>query len=186
MEVEVEVPEFPDRNENQPIENEAVQKGPIGGDLIPPAGGQAPATRFPTGESGNQSKAARTIGRPVGSARKEKNNMAQFEKFKQLLFKPVVKGQALWGDMASSYTTESMRNYVESALTVSTSTDDTQKKKLHAGEEMFKFLSDHASTENYEVDGKLIRLNPVAFFLNAEHLSEDEAFVLTGMRATDY
>jgi hypothetical protein len=56
MEVEVEVPEFPDRNENEPIknepiENEAVQKGPIGGDLIPPAGGQAPARRFGAGES---------------------------------------------------------------------------------------------------------------------------------------
>ena len=149
-EVEVQVPEFPDRNENEPI----------GGDLIPPAGGEVPATRFATGESGNESKAPRTVGRPVGSARKDKNNMAQFEEFKNLLFKPVVKGQVLWGDMASSYTTESMRNYVESALTVSTSTDDTQKKKLHAGEEMFKFLSDHASTENYEVDGKLIRLNP--------------------------
>jgi len=39
--------------------------------------------------------------------------------------------------------------------------------------------------ENYEVDdGKLIRLNPLAFFLNAEHLSEDEAYSVTGIRAT--
>jgi hypothetical protein len=78
-----------------------------------------------------------------------------------------------------------MATYVESALTVSTSTDDTQKKKLQAGQELFKFLSAHPSTENYEVDdGKLIRLNPLAFFLNAEHLSEDEAYSLTGIRAT--
>jgi hypothetical protein len=32
-----------------------------------------------------------------------------------------------------------MKKYVESAITTSTNNDDTQNKKLQAGEELFKF-----------------------------------------------
>jgi hypothetical protein len=122
IEVKVEVPEFPDRNENEPI----------GGDLIPPAGGRAPGTRFGAGGSGNRSKAKPTAGRPVGSARKDKCNLEQFNKFQRLLFKPVIKGSATVAPSADYTTAASMKKYVESAITTSTNNDDTQKKKLQA------------------------------------------------------
>jgi hypothetical protein len=78
-----------------------------------------------------------------------------------------------------------MKNYVESAIATSTNNDDTQKKKLQAGLEFFMFVKDHPSTENYEVDdGKRIRLNHIAIFINAEHLTEDQAFDRTGIRAS--
>jgi hypothetical protein len=93
VKVKVGVSEFPDRNENEPI----------GGDLIPPADGQAPGTRFGAGESGNRNKAKPAAGRPVGSTRKDKCDLDQFDKFSRIVFKPVIKGPTIV--TPSDYTT---------------------------------------------------------------------------------
>jgi hypothetical protein len=45
-----------------------------------------------------------------------------------------------------------MKKYVESAIATSTNNDDTQKRKLQAGEKFFMFCKDYPSTKKYEVD----------------------------------
>jgi hypothetical protein len=169
--------------------------GPIGGELVPNLGVAVREAASAAGQTSpmevDSGKKAKR-GRPYGSTRKNKTDVAKLAAWERMIFvKPVSNDTA----RPTDYTTENMKIWAESMLDASPNKEETQKKKLQAAQEFLLFLQTHPSTENVRVSqvkgvrgsdgcdgtGFPLRSNPLAIFLNSEGIDEQQAFELTGM-----
>ena len=125
--------------------------GPIGGELVPNLGVAVREAASAAGQTSpmevDSGKKAKR-GRPYGSTRKNKTDVAKLAAWERMIFvKPVSNDTA----RPTDYTTENMKIWAESMLDASPNKEETQKKKLQMAQEFLLFLQTHPSTALYRV-----------------------------------